>query len=315
MDELEKHLQNYVDYLRTKKYSERTIAGYSIEIKLFFKWLKKKNIYKLSEIKSITIQDYQAYLSSAQSSQTKKNYPPSTQRRKLLDLKVFFKFLVKTDAAISEPSKNIVLPAKQKNFKWNLLSLYNIKKILLSIDLSKPLFYRDRTIIEILYTTGMRASEICNLKIGDIDYKSNYIKINSGKGNIDRFVPACSRALDFTLTYIEKYRNKFVKQNSYDFIFLSCTGEKLTKHTILAIIKKYTLSASLDKNFSPHCFRASAATHMLKNGADIRYIQQLLGHKTIDTTMDYLKLEKSELKRIHTASHPRETFRKKDRNE
>jgi len=306
MDELEKHLQNYIDYLKVKNYAKRTVEEYSIELNLFINWLKINNIYELPAVNSNVIQNYQAYLSRTQYKRARKNYSPSTQMKKLVRIKDFFKFLVKTNILPSNPARNIVLPNEQKIIKWELLSLYNLKKVLLSIDLSNPLFYRDRAIIEILYTTGMRASELCNLKISDLDYQKNYIRINSGKGNIDRFVPACSRALEFTRNYIEKYRNKYLKIKSGDYIFLSFKGAKFSKETLGKTIKPHIAAASTEKHFSAHCFRVSSATHMLKNGADVRYIQQFLGHKRIDTTMHYLKLEKSELKRIHISSHPRE---------
>ena len=315
MDELEKHLQNYVDYLRTKNYSMRTINGFFSEIKFFLNWLKTKNIYQLSGIKPDIIQDFQAYLSRAQSQRTNKNYSPATQARKLGGVSVFFQYLVKTDVLLSNPARNIQLPKEQKIIKWNLISLYNIKKILLSIDLSNPLFYRNRAIIEILYTTGMRASELCNLKISDIDYENNYIRINSGKGNADRIVPVCDRALDFTRNYIENHRKNYVKNYSGDYIFLTRRGKKFNKQMLGEIIKFHTSEALIEKKISPHCFRVTAATHMLKNGADVRYIQQMLGHKKIDTTIHYLKLEKSELKRVHTSSHPRETLKKQGKNE
>ena len=309
MDEFKKHLQNFIDYLRVKNYSKRTIEDYSFELNLFFSWLNKKNIRFISEINKFVILDYQAYLSITQSELTKKNFSASTQMNKLIKIKLFFSFLVKADILLNNPARNIKIPSRPQIIKWNLLSLRNIKKILTSIDISNPLFYRDRAIIEILYTTGIRASELCNLKIEDIDYQNNYIRINSGKCNIDRFVPACPGSLEFIKNYIEKYRKNYMRKFSGDYIFLSNKGLKLSKEILGKIIKKHTAPVLTEKKISAHCFRVSAATHMLKNGADIRYIQQFLGHKKIDMTIRYLKLEKSELKRVHSASHPREKNR------
>ncbi len=315
MDELKKHIQNYLDYLKAKNYAARTLENRFFEMNFFMNWLKKKNIYALSGIKSSVILNYQAYLSRARSELTKKNYMPSTQMKKLSDIKEFFKYLVITDVLLTNPARNIIMPKDQKIIKWELLSLYNIKKILLTIDLSNPLFYRDRAIIEILYTTGMRASELCNLKIADIDYQNNYIRINSGKGNIDRVTPVCVRALEFTRNYIENFRKEYVCPQSGEYLFLSWRGKKMDKGALGQMIKLHTRKALIEKKITPHCFRVTSATHMLKNGADVRYIQQMLGHKKIDTTMQYLKLEKSELKRVHTAAHPREKREKQRKNE
>jgi len=299
-------INNYLDYLGIKNYSSRSIEEYRYELNYFNSWLKEKNIISIDNISYQELLDYQAHLSHTKSKFTKKKLSSGTQIKKLIVIKEFFKYLIRTDIIFYNPAGKIKLPRDQESLRWSILSKSNIKKLLLAPDLKTVSGYRNRTILEILYTTGMRATELCNLKIEDIDYENNIIHIHAGKGNKDRSVPACDRALRYLKHYINKIRNHYANKKSGSYIFISWYGNQIGRDTLKRLTKHYAEKCELKKAVTSQCFRIACATHMLKNGADIRYIQQLLGHSVIDTTMKYLKLEKSELKKIHNRTHPRE---------
>ena len=304
--QLQNHLQNYLQFLSAKKFSPKTIKAIGIDLKYFIKWLVKKNITDISQINYQILFDYQEHLSICKSNLTGRSLAISTQARKLVYVRGLFNYLVKTDVILCDPAKKINLPRKPETIRWALLSTSDIRKIFLLFDLNTAIGCRNRAIMELLYTTGMRSGELCNLRLNDIEYENNIIRINAGKGNKDRAVPACGRALRFTEQYIKNIRQEFVINKSKDYIFLSHRGWPLRNAQLTVLLHSCGKKANLKKLVTPQSFRIACATHMLKNGADVRYIQKLLGHTSIDTSIQYLRLEKSNLKKAHSESHPRE---------
>ena len=302
MEEFQNYLQNFIDYLRVKNYSTRTLETYEQELKYFFGWLENNYIKTLPQINYELLLKYQNYLTQAVSNLTKKHFSTRTQLAKLNVIIVFFRFLNKTDKLVFNPTAKLKLPKKPKTIRWELLTKRDIIKLLNAPNLNDPIAFRDRAILETLYSSGLRATELCQINLIDIDYENFCIRINSGKGGKTRVVPCCSRALEFIKNYILKNRSNTDK----NLVFVSITGKPLTKGEITDRIKVYAEKSGLKKNISAQCFRIASATHMLKNKADIRYVQQFLGHNDIDTTMKYLHLEKSELKQVHNLSHPHE---------
>jgi len=304
MEKLLKILNEYIDYLNAQNYSKNTLHTIYYDIKIFICWLDKKNITEFNQVNYSVLFEYQEYLTSHKSRLSKKTFAVGTQKRKLIYLKSFFKYLVQSGVLMKNPAVNIILPCPPETFRWTLLTIREIKKLLLSFDLNDPLEYRNRTILELFYSSGVRASELCNLKLNDIDYKNNFIKIEQGKGANDRVDPVCSRVLELVRYYVENIRKLFnpVIEN----VFVTCTGKNKLKPIYLEVMTaKAAENCGLKKRITPQCLRIASATHMLKNGADIRYVQQFLGHKVIDSTMRYLKLDKTELKKVHTLTHPR----------
>lgn len=302
MNELRQHLNDFIKYLSVKNYSVRSLETYTLELKYFFGWLENNNVETLAQINYELLLKYQNYLTQAVSNITKKHLSTRTQLGKLNAIIAFFRFLNKTDKLFYNPSAKIKLPKKPKTIPWELLTKRDIVKLLSSPDLNNPVAFRDRAILETLYSSGLRATELCKLNLIDIDYDNFCIRINSGKGGKTRVVPCCSRALEFIKNYILKKR----PNTDEKFIFVSVNGKPLTKSEITDRIKIYAEKSGLKKNISAQCFRIASATHMLKNKADVRYVQQFLGHNDIDTTMKYLQLEKSELKQVHSLTHPHE---------
>lgn len=305
MVELAQYVNDYLNYLSIKNYSQLTIKEYRYELNYFLRWLNEKKLLLVSQLTYEVLLEYQGYLNKCISSNTHKNLSSTTQGKKLTVIRELFKYIVKIDVLLFNPAQKLKLPKEQNTIYWSLLTLGNIRKILLNPNLALPIGYRDRTILEVLYSTGVRASELCNLKLNDIDYINNTILIK-GKGNKERIVPICDRALKFIKEYINRIRKSYITVKSKQYIFLTYQGNKLSKISLAKVIKFHAKKCGLKKKVSPICFRIACATHLLKNGADIRYVQQLLGHAKIDTTMRYLRLDKSELKKIHSRTHPRE---------
>lgn len=185
------------------------------------------------------------------------------------------------------------------------LSLSEIDKIIEAIDLSAPEGERNRAIIETLYGCGLRVSELINLKLSDLFFKEGFIKV-TGKGEKDRFVPISNYTQKFINIYKDQIRNHLeIKPEATDTLFLNRRGNQLTRAMIFTLVRKFTELAGIHKKVSPHTFRHSFATHLLENGADLRAIQQMLGHESITTTEVYVHVDRSHLRKVMEDFHPR----------
>ena len=309
MTELYEHLENYLKSLAVQNYSVRTLKALKVDLSVFIRWLEEKNINDFSRITYRLLFKYQEHLSKVKSDFTKQNLSIGTQSRKLIYIRSFFKFLVKSGVLLNNPASKIELPRKPESIRWALLSVNDIKKLILINDINDPLGCRNRAIIEMFYSTAIRATELVNLKTDDIRFNENLIVINSGKGNKDRVLPVSNAALEWTKKYIENFRIPINAENAGKYAFLTNQGRKLRILALQIMVNGLAEKCGLKKKITPQCLRIASATHLLKNGADIRYVQEFLGHTTINSTMRYLHFDKSELKRAHTLSHPRERER------
>ena len=187
-----------------------------------------------------------------------------------------------------------------------ILTRSEARRIINAPDRSCTLGYRDKAILEVLYTTGIRKEELNNLTLNDVDYNDGFLRIIQGKGRKDRIVPLgriCCRYLE---NYIKSVRPELIKDPYNNHLFLSSRGNKLSKNVAWELVKKYAKKAKIKKNVSPHTFRHTCATAMLKNKADIRAVQELLGHESLDTTQVYTRVTINDLKEVHSRCHPRE---------
>jgi integrase/recombinase XerD len=228
----------------------------------------------------------------------------NSQARALSGIKSFFKFLLIQDEIDVDPSSLIETPKVGKKLPVTL-SVEEIDNLIGAINIDNGLGYRNRAILEVLYSCGLRVSELVNLKLTNIYFDEDFIKVQ-GKGDKERLVPIGQKAKDTIYTYIEMYRNGLnVNQKSENILFLNRLGNKLTRVMIFTIIKDLAVKINLNKDISPHTFRHSFATHLLEGGADIRAIQEMLGHESITTTEIYTHLDKEYLKDMILRFHPR----------
>lgn len=229
---------------------------------------------------------------------------PSSQARMVSGIKAFFKYLILEDLIVNDPSAQIDLPKLGRKLP-DTLSIHDIDKIIASIDLSKPEGERNRAIIETLYSCGLRVSELTTLKLSDLFLAEGFIRV-VGKGNKERLVPAGKIVKERIENYIKFVRVHYlIHKDSEDIVFLSNRGKKLSRVLIFLMVQKQAMLAQIKKKISPHTFRHSFATHLVEGGADLRAVQEMLGHESITTTEIYTHLDRQYLKQVITEFHPR----------
>jgi len=285
-------LKKFLDYLSLQKNcSSNTLRGYRRDIFQFINFLKKK---KINSFKSISYQDLLSYLGYLRNY----GYSETTIGRKVASLKSFFKFLSARKIIKSNPVALLSSPKKPDRLP-DFLTLEEVEKILNIPSEKNWQSLRDKAILELLYSTGIRVGELTSLKIGDIDFFQELIKVK-GKGKKERIVPIGRYALKALIEYIERRPNKKEKN-----VFLNKYGKPLSERSVERIIDKFSKKAGIGKKITPHTFRHTFATHMLDRGADLRTVQELLGHERITTTQIYTHLTVEKLKEFYNKTHPR----------
>lgn len=293
----EHHLiTDFIIYLRLERgLSKNTITSYSTDLHQFCNWCSQTGIL----ISTATQKDLESYLMEAGKHKT-----PRSVARVVSSLKQFYKYLNMEEIIQENPAELLEIPKLEKYFP-QVLSLNEINRIIEAIDASTDEGFRNKTIIELLYATGMRVSELTELRLSNVFWDESVIKI-SGKGNKERYVPVHAVGLNYLKTYIQEIRSKYAKDRTYNnFIFLNKNGTKLSRVTVFKFIKLYAQMAGITKNISPHTFRHSFATHLIEAGADLRVVQDLLGHESILTTEIYTHLSQKHLKEVVERYHPR----------
>lgn len=277
--------------------SQNTIDSYSRDLKKLSLFLEENNInFSPISINEKTIQQF-IY-------QVAKKVTPRSQARIISGLRSFFDYLIFEEYRKTNPTDLIEAPKIGRKLP-DTLSESEINQLINSIDLSQSQGERNRAIIETMYSCGLRVSEIVSLKISDLFFEEGFIRV-IGKGDKQRFVPIHITSQEYIVSYCKLYRNKLKPQKgSEDIVFLNRCGKKLTRQMIFIILKELAIKITLSKKISPHTLRHSFATHLLKNGADLSAIQQMLGHESITTTEIYVHLDKSYLKEVVETFHPR----------
>ena len=291
-------LKDYQHYLKLERgLSENSITSYSLDVIKLIDYLDVNEIQiSPDQISEKCIQEFIYSVS--------KDLNARSQSRLISGLRSFFGYLLFEDYRKDNPLDLMESPKIGRKLP-DTISIAEVDKIIAAIDLSKNEGERNRAIIETLYGCGLRVSELTDLKISDLFFKEGFIKV-TGKGDKQRFVPIS----EYTIKFINIYRNEIrnhqkIKPEATDTLFLNRRGNKLTRAMIFTIVKKLTEVAGIRKKISPHTFRHSFATHLLENGADLRAIQQMLGHESITTTEVYVHVDRSHLRQVMEQFHPR----------
>lgn len=289
--------ENFKNYLKLERgLSDNSIKSYDYDLVLFKKFLVANKINDTPfNCKSETIKNYLYKSFSDKKSRS--------QARSISAIKSFFNYLIFEGYIKESPISNIEAPKQEKKLPV-VLTENEIKNLINSIDLNHDFGQRNKTIIEILYGTGIRVSELVNLKLSNIFFKENIIKV-IGKGNKERFVPLGEIASNEMKIYINDRNQLKIDSKSSDILFLNRYGRRLTRSMIFKIISDASKRIGLDKKISPHTLRHSFATHLIKNGADLRTIQLILGHESITTTEIYTHLDTLHLEEVLKKYHPR----------
>ena len=289
----------YKNFLKLERsLSENSISAYTNDIKKFIQFLEIKNIQvNCNEVSSKTISNFLIYIYELEISS-------HTQARIISGLKSFFSYLLIEEKIFINPMELVESPKLIRKLP-DTLTFENIEKILKEIDLSTYEGTRNRAIIETLYSCGLRVSELVGLSIQNLFLDIGFIKV-LGKGSKERLVPIGKHAVKYISIYVKEYRNSMkIKDGHEGFLFLNRYGRKLSRNMIFIIVKDLSKKIGLNKNISPHTFRHSFATHMIEGGADLRAVQEMLGHESITTTEIYTHLNKDYLREVVKEFHPR----------
>lgn len=279
--------------------SEKTIDGYT------------KDLHKLSRFVHITSEKQSPVQIDPETIQLfvydqAKKLEKSSQARLITSLKQFFSYLIFEGYRQDNPTDLMERPKLQRKLP-DTLSQEEVDLIIETVDLSKPEGHRNKAILEVLYSCGLRVSEVVSLQMSDLYFNEGFIKAR-GKGNKERFVPISSDAIKWINLYIKHYRDALTIQKPYsDVLFLNRRGNKLSRNMVFTIVKQLNEKVGIRKKISPHTFRHSFASHLLQNGADLSVIQQLLGHESITTTEIYLHIDRTKLQEVIQRHHPRNT--------
>lgn len=291
-------LKDYRHYLKLERgLSANSIENYSLDLLKLIKFLDVNEI-QVSPIK-VSEKTIQEFIYSVS-----KDLNARSQSRLISGLRSFFSFMVFEDYRKDNPLDLMESPKIGRKLP-DTISIKEVDKIINAVDLSKNEGERNRAIIETLYGCGLRVSELLDLKLSDLFFKEGFIKV-TGKGDKQRFVPIS----DYTIKFINIYKDEVrihqeIKPEATDTLFLNRRGNRLTRAMIFTIVKRLTEAAGIRKKISPHTFRHSFATHLLENGADLRAIQQMLGHESITTTEVYVHVDRSHLREVMESFHPR----------
>lgn len=287
---------DYLDYLRGECHlSDNTIAAYRRDMHRFTSWVGERN---LSQIQVGDLSDYVANLHQQE-------LAPSSISRNIVAIRTFFKFL-QLEGLIRENPAELIATQKMWERIPSILTTQQVNDFLNAPRKSDQYCLRDRALLEVLYATGCRASEVCGLRVRDLSLAERYIRCQ-GKGGKQRLVPIGSTAIAAIELYAESLRGKLAAKNSHppEELFLSRSGRALDRIQLWRLVKFYAKRVGISDEVSPHSLRHSFATHLLAGGADLRLVQEMLGHASIQTTQIYTHVEHSRLKNVHTQFHPR----------
>jgi integrase/recombinase XerD len=302
---LNNFINNFIDYLRFERLlSLNTIQSYRRDLNKFQNYLEVK---KITNIENITHEDIIHFLESLFKSQKE-----TSVSRILSTLRTFYRYLIRSEKILKNPFSQIKNPKLPKKHV-NILDQSEIIKFLESIPTVTYFELRDKAMFELLYSCGMRVSEIISLRLSNIDLDEDMVRF-FGKGNKERITPIGETAKNFLIRYLRAGRPNIEGEHKTDFVFINKKGDGISRQGFWKILKKYAERLNLDKNLYPHIFRHSFATHMLEKGADIRIVQELLGHSSISTTEIYTNLNKKHIKETYFKYHPREKSDNKSDN-
>lgn len=288
----------YKQYLKARGYAESTVEGYRKGLELFGRYLQDQDITDLRKVTKQVIEDYQATVMA-------KPMAMESKALRLRPVKRFFERLLETNRLLINPTEGIVETCRKNRKIGTTLTPEEMKKLLSMPNLSLKTHIRDRAIMEVLYATAIRLDELLNLEVYHVDLKDQVLYIRKGKGRKQRVVPLGNHATKYLKEYLEKIRPYYAKKNPRERrLFLKNDGDPLTPVCVRGFLNKYRKEARIKKSVSPHVFRRSCATHLLQGGADIRYVQELLGHSHLSTTQLYTKVMPKEVKEMHNRTHP-----------
>jgi len=300
--------RRYYEWMRVVNYSEWTIDSKRKVLEQFFRWCTERGSDTLVQMTPGLLERYQKHLFYYRNIETARPLSFSSQNMMLGAIKAFFKWLTRKKFLAMNPAGELDSPRRMHRLPKYTLTVKEVEHILMQIDVDKPLGIRDRAILETFYSSGIRRLELTQLSVRDIDMDRGMMIVRQGKGKRDRVVPIGDRALLWIRKYMEEVRPGLVEKAraevDTDILFLTFTGKLWKPEEMTGLMSKHVTKANLPKTGSCHLFRHTMATVMLEGGADIRFIQKMLGHQQLNTTDIYTHVSNKKLKEVHTALHP-----------
>ncbi len=300
---LEQMMHEHLKALRTKNYSEWTVRNRDVHIGFFIEWAQERGLNEPLEITRPVLEQYQRHLFYYR----KKNGEPLTfrsQHSRLVPLRVWFKWMTRQNYILHNPASEIDLPRLGRTLPKNIPSPQEVEQIMMQPEITDPMGLRDRAILELLYSSGPRRLEIINLKLYDLQFDRGLIVIREGKGKKDRYTPVSERAIAWIEKYVREARPQLAIEPDDLTVFLTAQGEPFSRDHLTWTVRVHIVAAKIGKVGACHLMRHAMATHMLEGGADIRFIQQMLGHEDIKTTQIYTHVAIRALQHVHAATHP-----------
>lgn len=294
---MEQLIEDYLDYLGVERgLAANTLESYGRDLRQFVLYIRSERVTALETLDRNQILLYLDALK-------KQGKSTATVSRSLASIRSFFRFLNREGELELDPAAQLDTPKVEKRLP-NVLSLQEVEALLYCPDTSTPSGLRDRAMFEVLYATGIRVTELVSLNLADANLEAGFIKC-LGKGNKERIVPLGSVAIKALQAYMSSGRPRLVRTKDMRSLFVNHHGRQLTRQGFWKLLKKYARDAGVDINITPHTLRHSFATHLLENGADLRSVQEMLGHADISTTQIYTHVTKSRLREIYDKAHPR----------
>jgi integrase/recombinase XerD len=300
MQEIEQKFREFTLHLKAQNFTEATIQTRAGCLRFFLGYCRKEKVSSLNQVTSLFMESYMRYLHAYRKTDGAE-LSTARKRNLLITLNIFFEYLWDKQEILINPMDKIRLMKKERNLPKSIFSRKEIVRILNAPDTLRYSGLRDRAILELLYSTGLRAHELISLKIYDIDQTKQTVFVRKGKMQKDRFVPLGNRALRWVRSYITFARKNYQSFVESDVLFLDLYGKPLRAHTLDRLILKYKNQAKVTKRGKSHVFRHAMATHMLEGGADVRYVQEMLGHASVETTQVYTHVAQNELREKYRA--------------
>lgn len=289
-------VDSYIDYLRSECHlAHNTVLAYGRDMRRFIGWIGSRSVQSL-EVADLS--DYMGSLSD-------EKLAPASISRHIVALKMFLKYL-QLEGVLIENKAELLGSQKLWQRVPKVLSPMDVDRFLNAPKRIEQYYFRDRALLEVLYATGCRASEISNMRLRDIQLEEGFCKCH-GKGNKERMTPLGEPAIEAIRLYLERQRPRLAafRPEQMEWLFLSRSGRRLRREAIWELVKKYALISDIPVSISPHTMRHSFATHLLAGGADLRQVQEMLGHSSIATTQIYTHVDQTRLKKVHSQFHPR----------
>jgi integrase/recombinase XerD len=295
--------EDWLEHLRTRNYAEETLTGRLFGLKSFMLWAEARDVTRAAEVTRPILETYQRFLARHEPA-TGRRLAWSTQRERIGMLRDWFRWLTRQNVILHNPASELELPRTEKRLPVAALTPREVAQLMAVPDVADPLGLRDRAMLEVLYATGLRRSELCRLECPDVNPERGTVTVRQGKGNKDRVAPLGPRAALWVERYVRQVRGRLLIDMRTPALFLTGYGGPFNPDVFSRMVSGWMARAGLEKRGSCHLLRHTCATHMLEGGADIRFIQQLLGHEKLETTAIYTEVTIRQLLEVHARCHP-----------